>query len=66
MGKTAKPWLNYGLGDGRDMVVHKPKRELKKYSPAVWIFLFSGGIGGHRLYMGQPWASVRVIWHNLL
>jgi len=60
--KTEKPWLSYGLDDGRDITVHKPKLKKKKYSTAVWIFLFLGGVGGHRLYMGQPWAALRVIF----
>lgn len=66
MTKTDKPWLSYGLGDGRDMVVHKPKAKKKKYSTAIWIFLFLGGIGGHRLYMGQPWAALRVAFAQFI
>lgn len=62
MPKNHKPWLTYGLGDGRDKVVHKQKKIPRKYSRAVLFLLFLGGVGGHRWYMLQPWAAVRMIF----
>ena len=59
MFKTKKPWLNYGLGDGRDKVETPPKKHLKKYGSAVWLFFTLGGIGGHRIYAGDYWRAFR-------
>jgi len=60
--KTAKPWLTYCLGDGLDKVEAPKNYSPKKYSTAIVLFLIFGGIAGHRFYVGERLAGLRLIF----
>jgi hypothetical protein len=67
MKNSRKPWLKYRNPEKPAREYHSLKPKRRTFRLALFFLIFTGGVGGHKFYLGkmkQGW-SLFVIYHLL-